>query len=1005
MFEEIQLSGIVPKEIASHSNITLIGNQVEEHFKCTDSSNTQFIEDIIYVVKVTNGQTVSIHKYDMKDLFHKSIQLTSEYLNFSHLITQNGCVIMRDYDTPYLLVVTQTGQIFYKNLISNASSIIKNLMVDNQRFMCLAKSLIYNNQLKFYVISDADQLHFITIDVRRGEIVKSKYQLSFGTKFLSKFFGTQTNDWKTAFQIDEKQIIHYSFQTQFHLLQIKGIDISSRHLQIEDNIKVKQIEVFQHKPNGQITLCYLHQNQLKIYSLIGNQLRINCIISQLVFLQNITFNISSIQNTIILIQGCEIYSLSNENNTFELVNQNKNPILGFINLNDQLLLFYKNHISVINQVQDQTSQKQYRLRQEIYKFKKDVENQYKLKDEELIVQSISIDSYIKNKFDQFQTLLKFMHRNLDQKKLIQLMKQQSNNFSIENFMNQLMDDLEDIYYYLKPTIQMLNLDFNQTQNQLIQQLNQLDQFLMCVYYDEFQPQQDFKQDQSVKLSLLKSLVINQLKDYYYMYLEIYLGLAVLYNIYKIQFELQNDHKLFYDTMLLLTLCQEKSYISFYDLLKKQFLIVSNDISLQKLSTIQNVIYRFISLIYSEVFRDFPIPEQLLCEAFIQNQKKSLINQNNAKEIIRYCKVSQQIGQQQDNIIQFINENEDQYQELKLRISFYLQQQQQNFQIEDEQEIILKKLIGYAIKQEQYQLLFQILNLNQTKQINDQLSLMIDSDQLFKCQLNARTTDQIAELLIQYSREKCHNLKKAEKVLQYYSFLMKQESKDKAFTLLFEYIVNLEILLFTLKYKDVARGVKTQLDYINILLNQMELQSKQDQLPYSKQLICKLSNQNYEQFKNPNIINDKSEIDSESPKNIRIVNQEQIIKFKKYKEIQNFVCTNYTPYAQLNKVIEQLILNGNLNQLINVFKLSLDQNFEKNIVFFYFSNEGQREELLNEVKPFLTQKEFSIMLAKICVVCNLNFEKCKALFKMAQSQEYFLQYMINVDKEQIASMII
>ncbi|CAD8120489.1 unnamed protein product [Paramecium sonneborni] len=1004
MFEEIQLSGINAKEIASQSNITLIGNQVEEHYKCTDSSITQQIEDIIYVVKVSNGQTVSIHKYDMKDLFHKQITLTSEYLNFSHLITQNGCLIMRDNDTPYLLVVTQTGQIFYKNFISNTQTIIKNLMVDNQRFVCLAKSLINYNQIKFYVLSDVDLLYFITIDVRKGEIVKSKYQLSFGTNFLNKFFGNQTNDWKTAFQINDKQIIHYSFQTQFHLLEIKGTDLTTKQLSIEDNIKVKQIEVFQHKPNGQITMCYLQQNQMKIYSLIGNQLRINCVITNLDFLQNITFNISSIQNTIILIQGNEIYYLSNENNTFELINSNKNSVLGFINQDDQLLLFYKNHISFINQVSDQISKRQYELRQKIYKFKKDVEKQYKLKDEELILQSISIDYYVENKFDQFQTLIKFMHRNFDQKRIIQLMKQQQNNFFIEDFMNELMDDLEDIYYYLKPTIQMLDLDFNQTYTQLIKQLNCLDQFLLSIFYDKFQNSYDNRQDQWVKFSLLKSIVINQLKDYYYMYLEIYLGLTVLANIFNIQVDLQHDHKLFYDTILLLILFQDKSYVSFQDLLKKQFYIISNDIQIQKLNSIQNIIYRFINLIYGEVYRDFAIPEELLSEAFVQNQKKSLINQNNAKDLIRYCRVSQQIGLQQQNILQFINENEDQYQELKLRISFYLQKQQNQFG-EDDQQIILKKLISYAIKQEQYQLLFQILNMNETKQINEQLSLMIDSDQLLKCQLNSRTTDQIAELLLQYSRERCNNLKKAEKILQYFSFLMKQESKGKAFTLLFEYVVNLEILLFSLKYKDVAYGVRIQLDYIKLLLNQMELQSQQDQLPYSKQLICKVSDQNYEQFQNPSTINDKSEINLTSPRNIRIVNQEQIIKFQKYKEIQNFVCVNYTPYAQLNKVVEQLIFNGNLNKLIQVFELNLDPNFERNIVFFYFSNEGQRFELLNKARKFLSQKEFSIVLAQISVVCNLNFEKCKELFKMAQSQEYFLQYLINVDKESIAKMII
>ncbi|CAD8119233.1 unnamed protein product [Paramecium sonneborni] len=1005
MFEEIQLSGINAKEIASQSNITLIGNQVEEHYKCTDSSSTLYIEGMIYVVKVSNGQTVSIHIYDMKDLFHKQILLTSEYINFSHLITQNGCIIMRDNEAPYLLVVTQTGQIFYKNLISNTSSIIKNLMVDNQRFVCLAKSLINNNSIKFYVLSDDDQLYFISIDVRKGEIVKSKYQLSFGTKFLSKFFVNQTNDWKTVFQINDKQLIHYSFQTQFHLLEIKGSDLTTKQLQIEDNIKVKQIQVFQHKPNGQITLCYLQLNQMKIYSLIGNQLRINCVIFNLDFLQNTFFSVSSIQNTIILIQGTEVYQLFNENNNFELINSNKLPVLGFINLDDQLLLFYKNHISFINQVQDQISKRQYQLRQNLYNFKKEIETKFKLKDEELILQSISIDYFIENKFDYFQTLIKFMHRNLDQKKIIQLMKQQQNNFFIDDFMNELMDDLEDIYYYLKPTFQKLDLDFNQTYTQLSKQLNCLDQILLHIYQKEFQNSYDNKQDQWVKFSLLKSFVVNQLKDYYYMYLEIYLGLIVLANISNNIIDLQNDHKLFYDTMLLLTLFQDKSQVSFQDLLKRQFSAVSNDIKLQQLTSIQNVVYRFINLVYSEVFRNFAISEDLLCEAFVQNQKKSLINQNNAKHIIRYCQVSQQIGLQQHNILQFINENEDQYQELKLRISFFLQKQQTP-QNEDDQEIVLKKLISYAIKQEQYQLLFQILNMNETKQIHDQLSLMVESDQLFKCQLNARTTDLIADLLLQYCREKCNNLKKAEKMLQYFSFLMKQESKGKAFTLLFEYIVNIEILLFTLKFKDIVRGVRIQLDYIKILLNQMELQNKQDQLPYSKQLICKLSDQNFEQFQNPSTINDKSEINLASPKNIRIVNQEQIIKLKKYKEIQNFVCVNYSPYAQLNKVVEQLILNGNLNLLIQVFELNLDPNFEKNIVFFYFSNnERKRQELLDKVKPFLSKKDFSIVLAQICVVCNLNLEKCKELFKMAQSQEYFLQYLINVDKQSIAYLII
>lgn len=70
--------------------------------------------------------------------------------------------------------------------------------------MCLAKQLKNNDHLKFYALSDTDVLHQVMIDVKRGELVKNKYHLSFGTKFFSKFFGQQTNDWKTAFQINNK---------------------------------------------------------------------------------------------------------------------------------------------------------------------------------------------------------------------------------------------------------------------------------------------------------------------------------------------------------------------------------------------------------------------------------------------------------------------------------------------------------------------------------------------------------------------------------------------------------------------------------------------------------------------------------------------------------------------------------------------------------------------------------------------------------------------------------
>ena len=131
---------------------------------------------------------------------------------------------------------------YYKNLHAQVSHIIKNLLVDNQRFVCLAKKLHTQNKLSLYLLSEGDTLHYIQIDVVNGEFQRLKYQLSFGFHF--KFFGSSSSDWKTAFELNDKQILHYSFQTQFSLLELRDQDFTTRSLAFLENVKVKQIEVF-----------------------------------------------------------------------------------------------------------------------------------------------------------------------------------------------------------------------------------------------------------------------------------------------------------------------------------------------------------------------------------------------------------------------------------------------------------------------------------------------------------------------------------------------------------------------------------------------------------------------------------------------------------------------------------------------------------------------------------------------------------------------------------------
>ena len=49
---------------------------------------------------------------------------------------------------------------------------------------------------------------------------------------------------------------------------------------------------------------------------------------------------------------------------------------------------------------------------------------------------------------------------------------------------------------------------------------------------------------------------------------------------------------------------------------------------------------------------------------------------------------------------------------------------------------------------------------------------------------------------------------------------------------------------------------------------------------------------------------------------------------------------------MQKVIDQLILNNEIEKFIDVGRLKIDPNYEKNVAFCYIWNELSRDELIN-----------------------------------------------------------
>ncbi|CAD8078636.1 unnamed protein product [Paramecium sonneborni] len=1004
MLEEILLGEAIQQQTIQHSSIPLSGSASNDLFECTDSNISLEIDQIAYVLQLLNCQIVSINIYNMREIFTKKMQHTQEYLEFSHPITQNGCTFINDNNTPYLLVVTQIGHIFYKNLITNTTNILKNLVVENIKIQCLVQSSVHKDGFQFYFISDTDILYHVTLDVISGEFQKNKYKLNFGTKNFSGFFNCFSQNWRSAFTLNDSQILHFSYISQFYLLELRKTEYQAIQLQCQDNIKTKHVNILQQNQKGKLYVYYQINGQLKLCSINQNQLNIDYIFNLEKINPDNHYYLSILQNHIILIQGFEIYQLNKEKTSFKLITQNQAPVLGHIQSNDKLLLFYNNHVTYMQQISDKISLKQKTLRRQVEKFKNQLRQQLNLIDDEILFQSIKIYPKPENTLNQFQKLIKMIHRNIDQRKIISMMKSQLNNFFTQNFLDDLIREVENIYIFVKPAIKALQLDINLVQKELNDQLEDLNENLNQLFQENYESNDIAIIDEQElrKLAILKSMVVSLLWDYYQMQLEIFLGYGVLSNLTNQKIEFEIEFQQFYNTILLLSLIEDEKLIDIQKILKKQFSKIREQIKLSNLKTFKNALKPYINLIFNDIQKNFAMPDEYFCEQFVHNQINFHSHNVDSKGLIRHFRIAQQTRQIPSDALYFIKNNENQNRELKLKISFTIQKQ--NPKQDKKQELILNKLIFYAIKLKQYNLLFQTFNLNDVSKCFDSYKIEVDDISLFKCYLNVRTTDKLGEYFLNYSRE-FHHLQNENKILSYFSYLIKLESKAKAYTLLFEYIVNLESLLVNLKKEEQVSTIRTQLNCINLLINQMKLKSDQDKKPYASQIVCKIKDQIYQQFLNPSTVGDLQQFEQNTQGNIRVINFKQIKFLKQYKEIQYFVCQNYSPQTQLQKVIEQLILNNNFDQLLKIVKMKIDPNYEKNVAFFYLWNKESRQKLINGLSVILKEKELSVILAQICVYCNLKTANCLELYQKAPSQKYFLQYLINIDKEQILQEII
>ncbi|CAD8168989.1 unnamed protein product [Paramecium octaurelia] len=1003
MFEEIKVSEIIQQDILQHSEIKLSGSASNDFFECTDYSISLEIDQIAYILKLVNRQKVSINIYNMAEIYQRPLSYTCEYLNFSSPITQNGCTLIKNNNTPYLLVVTQVGHIYYKNLKTNTSTLLKNLMIENIKIKCFVKSLIHKDQFQFYLMTDADIMYQVTLDVVGGEFFKNKYQIGFGTKFFSKFFNSTSQDWMVAFHLNENQILHFSQNTQFSLLEFREPEFQTIQLQCQDKIKSKQVDIIQLIPNGQLFVCYQHNNNLKMCTINLNQLIVTYVVDLSKIELDNPYHLCSTQDEVILIQDFKIYQLDKVKQNLKLISENQYSVFGYLSQENNLLLFYKYQLTFIKLISDQISKQQNELRGEVANFKNNLKKKNNLVDDEIIVQKIVFHPTPQNALHQFQQLIKIMHQNLDQRKVISIMKQQHNNFQPDLFIENLMDEVEDIYIFIKHSFKSLILNPAEVQTELLNQLDvvnfNLGEFFFrnCRLYESNAE----VESNSNKLPIIKSLVIHTLRDYYQMQLEIFLGFGVLQSLYQEPLSPNMNFQSFYETICLLSLIEDKKLIHIQQILTNQFQHVKHLFNYSNLNCIQQELKLYINLIYNEIFQCLAIPEEYFCEQFVHNQIIFHSHHINSKGIIRHCRIAQQTDQIPTDVIKFIKENQDQNQELKLKISFTIQKQNPK-QYED-QNIVLDRLLYYANELKQHHLLFQIINLNDQLQIKDSLKLIVDNLLSFK--LNVRTTDKIGEYLLNFSREKYYILQNKNRILSYFSYLIRIESKAKAYTLLFEYIVNLESLLFNLQQKDLVWVIRTQLDCITLLLNQMQLHSRQDRKPYASQIVCKIKDEIYRQFLNPSTLGELRELEQNSNENIRVINIEQIELFNQYKELQCFVSMNYSPQAKLQKIVEELILNNNIDLLIILGRLRIDPNYERNVAFCYYWNEDSREQLIQGLTEIMKERELSIVLAQICVYCNLKTIHCQELYCKAPCQNSFLQYLISVDKEQIVQEII
>ncbi|CAD8073583.1 unnamed protein product [Paramecium sonneborni] len=215
--------------------------------------------------------------------------------------------------------------------------------------------------------------------------------------------------------------------------------------------------------------------------------------------------------------------------------------------------------------------------------------------------------------------------------------------------------------------------------------------------------------------------------------------------------------------------------------------------------------------------------------------------------------------------------------------------------------------------------YLILNLNQVSSCFENFEIVVDDISLFKGYLNARTTDKL-EYILNYSRE-FSNLQN--------NYFNKIEIQSQ---IIFQLLLQAYSLLF--KYRVLTNQLKTigtqfELHKLVDKLNEIEKRSTQESL-----CILDIFKSEYRVLKNCIIqilqksncykMEDLRQFEQGSQRNIRVINFQQIKFLKLYQGIQYFLFINYSPQAQLQKLIEKFILYYKIDQLINIGQMKINQ---------------------------------------------------------------------------------